>query len=186
MSKGCPDEHHLPTASDLARPCSPAGAQRSTPRTRPRATARCAAGETVGGGQDLRAALSGLVAGAPVPGYVRDQIEASWRRSLDWGLRPGTVQIPFDADYDADGPLIHAARPVLDQLALDVAGARVAVLLTDARGRIVDRRVPEPALAAYLDRVLLAPGHVYGEDVVGTNGMGTALAQRSPAAVGAE
>jgi DNA-binding CsgD family transcriptional regulator len=38
-------------------------------------------------------------------------------------------------------------------------------------------------LSARLDRILLAPGFVYAEDMVGTNGIGTALALRAPALV---
>ncbi len=136
---------------------------------------------------ELRGALAAVAAGADVPGYVRRHIGVSWRRSLESGLTPDHVEVPFDPDVEDDGLLARAARPVLDQLATDLAGSRVAVLLTNERGQVVDRRVPEPWLLTRLDRIGLAPGYVYAEDVVGTNGMGTALAQRSAAAVeGAE
>lgn len=135
---------------------------------------------------DLRAALAGLLAGGEPPACVHAHIGASWQRSVASGLNPGQVQVPFDPDLHRDGLLVRAAGPVLDQLARDLAGARVAVLLTDDRGQIVDRRVDEPGLLAHLDRMLLAPGFVYAEEVVGTNGMGTALAQRSPSAVEGE
>ncbi len=94
--------------------------------------------------------------------------------------------MPFDPDVDAEGLLVRAARPVLDQLASDLAGTRVAVLLTNERGQVVDRRASDPELVALLDHIGLAPGYVYAEDAVGTNGMGTALAQRSPVAVEGE
>jgi DNA-binding CsgD family transcriptional regulator len=47
----------------------------------------------------------------------------------------------------------------------------------------VDRRVPDRHLTARLDGIGLAPGFVYAEDRVGTNGIGTALVQRSSVAV---
>jgi DNA-binding CsgD family transcriptional regulator len=50
----------------------------------------------------------------------------------------------------------------------------------------VDRRVANATLVARLDRILLAPGFVYAEKMVGTNGIGTALARRSPAVVEGE
>jgi DNA-binding CsgD family transcriptional regulator len=132
---------------------------------------------------DLRGALAALLAGSDVPCQVRDEISASWRRSAESGLKPDQFEVPFDPDVDADGLLSRAARPVLQQLALDLSGAPVAVLLANERGQVLDRPVADAWLRARLDRLLLAPGFVYAEDLVGTNGMGTALAQRSAAAV---
>ncbi len=118
-----------------------------------------------------------------MPEYVRSHIGSSWRRSVETGLTPRGVDVPFAPEVDSDGRLVRAARPVLDQLAADLAGARVAVLLTNERGQVVDRRASEPRLLGHLDRIRLAPGFVYAEDAVGTNGMGTALAERRPVAV---
>ncbi len=131
----------------------------------------------------LREALDELLAGRDLPQYVRPDIGSSWRRSMQSGLTPRNVNVPFTPDVERDGRLVRVAGPVLDQLAADLAGARVAVLLTNERGQVVDRRASEPNLHAHLDRILLAPGFVYAEDVVGTNGMGTALAERRPVAV---
>lgn len=102
------------------------------------------------------------------------------------GLRPDHCEAPFDPDIESDGLLVRAARPVVDQLVADLAGAPVAVLLTNERGQVVDRPAADPWLLARLDRILLAPGYVYAEDAVGTNGMGTALVQRSSATVAGE
>jgi DNA-binding CsgD family transcriptional regulator len=121
-----------------------------------------------------------------LPSYVREHIGASWQRSLQSGLTPDRLEVPFDPDVNRDGLLAQAARPVLDQLAADLAGSRIAVLLTNERGQVVDRRVNEPWLVVLLDRILLAPGYVYAEEAVGTNGIGTALTQRSPSAVEGE
>ena len=132
---------------------------------------------------DLRDALATLLAGGDVASHVRHEIGASWRRSAASGLKPAHVEVPFDPDVDGDGLLVRAARPVLDQLALDLTGAPVGVVLANAQGQVVDRRVSDAALRARLDRILLAPGFVYAEHLVGTNGIGTALAQRRPAAV---
>jgi DNA-binding CsgD family transcriptional regulator len=40
--------------------------------------------------------------------------------------------------------LVDSARPVLDALASDLAGTGIGVVLSDAGGHAVDRRVPEP------------------------------------------
>jgi DNA-binding CsgD family transcriptional regulator len=132
---------------------------------------------------DLRRGLARVVAGGEPPDGVRAPIGPSWRRSVASGLRPDHFDVPFDPDVDGDGPLVRAAQPVLDQLAGDLAGAGVGVVLADARGHVVDRRVSEAWLADRLDRVLLAPGYVYAEDAVGTNGIGASLVERGPLSV---
>ncbi|MEY2424277.1 MAG: hypothetical protein QOI95_4344 [Acidimicrobiaceae bacterium] len=133
--------------------------------------------------RDLRGALDAFLAGHDDTLGVRGEIGASWQRSATTGLRPESLDVPFDPDVDADGLLVRAARPVLDQLAVDLCDAPVGVLLTNDRGHVVDRRVADASLSARLDRILLAPGFVYAEDMVGTNGIGTALALRAPAVV---
>ena len=136
---------------------------------------------------DLRDALARLLAGGEVAPFVSHDIGASWKRTAGRSLSPEHFDVPFDADVDVDSLLVRAARPVLDQVAHDLDGARLAVVLTDARGRVVDRRVSDPGLMDEMDRIRLAPGHLFTENAVGTNGIGTALAQRRPVAVdGAE
>jgi DNA-binding CsgD family transcriptional regulator len=132
---------------------------------------------------ELRRALAALLAGCDISRRVRDQIGASWKRSIASGLTPDHVEVPFDPDVDSDGLFARAARPVLDQLALDLAGAPVGVALANALGQVLDLRVSDARLTARLDRIRFAPGFVYAEDLVGTNGIGTALAERRPAAV---
>jgi DNA-binding CsgD family transcriptional regulator len=135
---------------------------------------------------DLRGALDALIAGREAAAGVRGAIGDSWQRSATTGLRPDHFDVPFDPEVDSDGLLVRAARVVLDQLAVDLRDAPVAVLLTNEHGQVVDRRVADPTLVARLDRILLAPGFVYSEDLVGTNGIGTALALRGPAVVEGE
>jgi signal transduction histidine kinase len=61
----------------------------------------------------------------------------------------------------------------------------MAVILTDPRGLVLDRRASH-SLLRKLDRILLAPGHLYSEDTVGTNGIGTAAEDGSAFVVGGE
>jgi DNA-binding CsgD family transcriptional regulator len=56
----------------------------------------------------------------------------------------------------------------------------IGLVLTDRRGDILDRWVPERSFGTQLDSVFLARGFVYAEAAVGTNGIGTAIAQRTP------
>ena len=146
-----------------------------------------ATSDATGRADQLRHALARLLAGGELPEFVRHDIGASWRRAAALSLSPEHLDVPFDGDVDVDSMLVRAARPVLDQLAHDLRDARMVVVLADANGRVVDRRVADPRLVDAMDGIGLAPGHRWAESAVGTNGIGTALAQRRPAAVdGAE
>jgi DNA-binding CsgD family transcriptional regulator len=63
---------------------------------------------------------------------------------------PDAVVADTDANC-ADGPLARAARPVLDQLAVDLRDAPVGLVLTNERGRVVDLRVANAALTVRPD-----------------------------------
>jgi signal transduction histidine kinase len=111
----------------------------------------------------------------------------SWERCLVAGLRPDHFEVPYRPDLDADGPLRWAAAPILDQLVGELEGTGVGLLLTDARGQVVDRKAADSGILIRLDRIELAPGFLYSEDLIGTNAIGTAITQQGPAVVtGAE
>lgn len=114
---------------------------------------------------------------------VRQDILTSWQRCVVAGLRPDRFEVPYQPDLDTDGPLRWAAAPILDQVSGELEGTGVGLLLTDARGQVVDRRAAETGILARLDRIELAPGFLYGEGLIGTNAIGTAIAQRAPSVV---
>ena len=132
------------------------------------------------GPEALRAALDALLHDGEPPTEVPGNIWASWRRSATSGLSPERFSAPYADDGDHDGVLVRAARPVLDSLVDDLASTSIGLVLTDRRGDILDRWVPERSFGTQLDRVDLAPGFVYAEAAVGTNGIGTAIAERKP------
>jgi DNA-binding CsgD family transcriptional regulator len=131
----------------------------------------------------LRDALSAMLAANSASAKVREEIGASWRRSAGSGLLPDRFDVPTSPDVDADGSLARAAGPVLEKLVDDLAPMSMAVVISDAQGHVLDRRVTERSLQHRLDRILLAPGFSYAEDGVGTNALGTALEQRAPSFV---
>jgi signal transduction histidine kinase len=114
---------------------------------------------------------------------VRQDILTSWQRCVVAGLRPDRFEVPYQPDLDDDGPLRWAAAPILDQAAGELEGTGVGLLLTDARGQVVDRRAADTGILTRLDRIELAPGFLYGEDLTGTNAIGTAIAQQAPSVV---
>ncbi len=127
----------------------------------------------------VRRAREALSHGDAVVGVRRD-IAASWRRSSAHGVPRTTLRAPYDERVvDLESPLVRAADPVLAQSALDLGRSASCIALADHRGRILRRVTGDPRFDAALDRVLLAPGFSYSERHVGTNGLGTALHDRT-------
>jgi transcriptional regulator of acetoin/glycerol metabolism len=114
---------------------------------------------------------------------VRPEIARSWLRSRESGVRPEGDPATKHVEFDPHARLLRLAQPVLDRLTDDIRDARASVILTDPHGLVLDRRAGSPSLLRGLDRVLLAPGYLYAEDAVGTNGIGTAAEDRGPTLV---
>ena len=116
-------------------------------------------------------------------GYVPPAILQSWRRCLGLGLavnaRPSIE--PVDAPRlralrERHEHLWRLARAEVEILAGDAANAGSIVILTDADGWILDAE----GNAGFLDkagRVALMPGACWSEAQVGTNAIGTAIAE---------
>lgn len=120
---------------------------------------------------------------AGIPGHVA----ASWRRSLAGGVDPAVVSNRHDPALELDSRLVRCARPVIEQLAQDLAGAPVCVALTDDRARLLVRRDTALSIGRAADATFFAEGFGYAEGAVGTNGVGTVLeAGGSVHIVGAE
>ncbi len=110
------------------------------------------------------------------PFPVRPMVLASWERSTGHHLRADRIEVPYLAGYEPDTPLGRAAVPVLDALHDQLSNEPVSTMLTDKNGVILARRVSHDALSSRLEIADLTPGHVFSEEFVGTNGIGTALA----------
>lgn len=109
----------------------------------------------------------------------RAEIALSWRRAELSGLHPGSSLDGLgQVDVDRRSRLLVAAAPVLDDVAHQLAGSRICVLLADSEARIVDRRVGDPRLVTLLDRISAVPGTVYDEASTGTNCIATPLEVR--------
>ncbi|MEU9304804.1 SpoIIE family protein phosphatase [Streptomyces sp. NPDC048269] len=113
-----------------------------------------------------------------VAGSVRSPILSSWERSMLLGLSPDQSELPFTQDFDADGPLVRAAGPVLDRLQSIFAGSQMNICLADGRGTVLERRFGEKSMISRLAAIQSVPGFVFAEPVAGTNGIGLTLAER--------
>lgn len=111
-------------------------------------------------------------------------LTSSWRRSaVKHGLDPAaplrpqrlTGQDLSDRRAMAGG-FLSVAAPRIEALHGLVRASGCSVVLTDADGIILDRRVSEADAEAF-DRWDLAPGADWSEAAQGTNGVGTCLAE---------
>ncbi|WP_030192407.1 SpoIIE family protein phosphatase [Streptomyces sp. NRRL S-87] len=119
-----------------------------------------------------------FLVGEPVATGVRGSILDSWQRCRLLGLSPDGAELPYRDDFDRDGRLVRAARPVLDHLESRFSGSRMNISVADAAGTVLERRFGEPSLARSLPPVQSVPGFVFAERYAGTNGIGLALAER--------
>jgi transcriptional regulator of acetoin/glycerol metabolism len=109
------------------------------------------------------------------PNQVRDTILASWWRSRRWNVAADHIELAYVRDPDLDTPLTRSAGPVLDHLREQLDGQPISIILTDPAGVVLTRLTADIDLERHLDSVQLAPGFSYAEELVGTNGIGTAL-----------
>jgi sigma-54 dependent transcriptional regulator, acetoin dehydrogenase operon transcriptional activator AcoR len=124
----------------------------------------------------LAQARERFLTGEPIePGQVRDTILASWRRSREWHVAADRIDPSYVRAPDLDTPLTRNALPVLQDLRENLEGQPISVILTDGHGVALSRLTTDHDLERHLDSVQLAPGFSYAEELVGTNGIGTAL-----------
>lgn len=111
---------------------------------------------------------------------ARPLVVASWQRSIEYKVKSGSLAAPYLDNPNLDSPLARAALPILDRLHEQLADDPVSTMITDRNGVVLSRKVSHEGLTTHLNRVRLAPGHVFAERYVGTNGIGTALASGRP------
>jgi sigma-54 dependent transcriptional regulator, acetoin dehydrogenase operon transcriptional activator AcoR len=114
---------------------------------------------------------------------VREPILASWWRSREWNVAANRLDLSYLGAPDLDTTLARAAKPVLRHLSEQLDGQPISIILTDASGLVLLRYTGDPDLERHLDSIMLVPGFSYAEEVVGTNGIGTALESGGPAHV---
>ncbi|MGI9499011.1 MAG: GAF domain-containing protein, partial [Geminicoccaceae bacterium] len=117
---------------------------------------------------------------------VRHMIERSWSRSASSGVDARASATPLVADDDQlhqnrrqNRHLLAAADQTFQHAANLLEETSAMVVLTDREGVILDTRGDNRTLDAGHD-IKLEPGGNWNEDVVGTNGIGTALSTGEP------
>jgi transcriptional regulator of acetoin/glycerol metabolism len=114
---------------------------------------------------------------------------ASWQRSLRLGVNPAGRAAPIAAVGERylalrhrNRDLITAAADIFSRMDNFLAESHCMMLLTDAFGIVLETAGDHRTLDEG-ERIHLAPGGQWNEDVIGTNGIGTALATGQPAQV---
>lgn len=129
-----------------------------------------------------------FLTGGDDPGHlsVRHLIERSWTRSVSSGVDARASATPLVADDEQLHQNRHQNRHLLaaaDQTFQHAAGlleeTSAMVVLTDKEGVILDTRGDNRTVDAGYD-IKLEPGGNWSEEVVGTNGIGTALSTGEP------
>ncbi|MBG6224076.1 transcriptional regulator of acetoin/glycerol metabolism [Arthrobacter sp. CAN_A2] len=121
----------------------------------------------------------------PLP-VTAKRLVASWQRSEEYGVSAEEVDPSWAGSAPRDSLFFQCGQEVLRALRGTLADEPVSLMLTDADGLLLERLSGSSTLLRALDRVHLAPGFTYSERDAGTNGMGLALADRSPVLVRAE
>lgn len=116
---------------------------------------------------------------------ARSWLAASWRRSMTvHALDPAAPRRAEAVDgrdlwhaRERAGRLLPVATPALDRLFAAVGAAGCCVILSDGDGLVLDRRT-RPADAGDFGGWNLREGALWSEAAEGTNGIGTALAEK--------
>lgn len=117
---------------------------------------------------------------------VRHVIERSWSRSVSSGVDARAARTPLVADDEQldqnrrqNRHLLAAADQTFQHAAELLEETSAMVVLTDRKGVILDTRGDNRTLDAG-QNIKLEPGGNWNEEVVGTNGIGTALSTGAP------
>jgi hypothetical protein len=115
---------------------------------------------------------------------LRQVVTSSWQRSQDAGVDPEHDGPPLDPSGDAlDRWAVHPLNPfteVVEQMLGSFAyDAGHIVVIADGDGRLL-WSMGHPKVLAASESIAFTPGHIWSEQAVGTNGVGTALAVDHP------
>jgi len=130
--------------------------------------------------------LSGQIPKNPPPA----PIARSWQRCLrEFGLDPSRSRYPdvltasdLSALRDRMGVVMGIAKAEIANLHQQIAGTGYAVVFTDPEGVILEHRV-DPSAGKMFHRAGFVDGARWNEGSVGTNGMGTCVAEQRPVIV---
>ena len=124
--------------------------------------------------------------GNPAPENIREDILASWKRSMDLGVDAGTQGSRKISDEnevflrrERSAALRKAASAAFKRLEPHLKEAKTILILADEHGVIVDA-IGDDSVLDDGQNIHLEIGGDWNEKIVGTNGIGTALETGKP------
>lgn len=118
-----------------------------------------------------------------------EAIRRSWERCAASGLRPDERRpeersrtAALSDRLEANARLVTYAQPIMEHLHQQIARSSSTILLADDSGTIL-RSVGDADFLERAARIALKPGYSWSEAAMGTNAIGTALAEQRPVAV---
>jgi transcriptional regulator of acetoin/glycerol metabolism/AraC-like DNA-binding protein len=123
-----------------------------------------------------------VVESAGLPSDIEEEFSASWERSIRrYGLDPAAASVPRVLSSRELGEVLEPIEEI-EQLYTAVRAPGYVVLLSDASGVAVELR-GEDAPSRHLKNLGSCVGGVWSEEVHGTNGIGTCIAEKRPITV---
>ena len=142
--------------------------------------------------REVRAAWERFVDDGALATDLRASIAQSWQRCKNHQVTTDRAMAPFVADAELFrhrskyAALRHAARCALENSRMFLSDANSIMILTDASGLIIDTEGDARVVDAGR-QVHLEPGGRWSEADIGTNAIGTAMAESKPVQIhGAE
>jgi transcriptional regulator of acetoin/glycerol metabolism len=137
----------------------------------------------VGDARDL------LIREGAVPSrFFTPEIRASWKRCFDIGLDPFGEPEPaniYAAELsklrDENGLVRRLAKIEMGNLHQQIAGSNFVIIFADSDGIILDHIVDDSYAASNAGRT--SPGHIWKEEINGTNALGLVSATQQPSIV---
>ncbi|TWT01640.1 sigma-54-dependent Fis family transcriptional regulator [Reyranella sp. CPCC 100927] len=123
---------------------------------------------------------------------VRNVVLQSWARCVRQGVDPRRSAAPLIVDgdalvqfYDQNGALYTAISACIAPAIAQLAGTGMVLVTSDARGTLLTAH-GDPSLADQMTANRIVPGACWGEDLGGTNAVGTALTLGRPVQIHAQ
>ncbi len=135
--------------------------------------------------QEIRKGWEGFIEKGTVSKALRPVVVASWQRSQSHGIpvsrneAPLAPEVELTQSLSAHRCLLEAARPVLNQARLFLADANSMIILTDSSGVVLET-AGDPRAIDFGRLIHLEQGGHWQEADIGTNAIGTAIAEANP------
>jgi sigma-54 dependent transcriptional regulator, acetoin dehydrogenase operon transcriptional activator AcoR len=135
--------------------------------------------------QEIREGWEGFVEKGTVSKALRPVVVASWQRSQSHGIPVSRNEAPLAPEVEltqcrsVHSSLLEAARPVLNQARLFLADANSMIILTDSSGVVLET-AGDPRTIDFGQLIHLEQGGRWQEADIGTNAIGTAIAEAKP------